>query len=120
MSHIGAYQAAAARCGTVIERCEPAVAPRIGGGITKHPLAPAVADQLVRDLRQLGAEAKIYDPRELNDDRVFVYLSGCSFVKGDLPPCPGRAHAAHVADVCEGSCCTSCGGPIDPNEECRC
>jgi hypothetical protein len=34
--------------------------------------------------------------------------------------CPGREHAAHVGDVCEGSCCTSCGGPIDENQECRC
>lgn len=34
--------------------------------------------------------------------------------------CPGRDHAKHASDVCEGSCCTSCGGPIDTNEECRC
>ena len=34
--------------------------------------------------------------------------------------CPGRGHRDHVNDVCEGSCCTSCGGPIDQNEECRC
>jgi hypothetical protein len=34
--------------------------------------------------------------------------------------CPGRDHHAHVADVCTGSCCTNCGGPIDDNEECRC
>ena len=34
--------------------------------------------------------------------------------------CPGRGHRNHVADVCTGSCCTSCGGPIDENEECRC
>ena len=34
--------------------------------------------------------------------------------------CRARGHAAHVGDVCEGTCCTSCGGPIDTNEECRC
>lgn len=34
--------------------------------------------------------------------------------------CRGREHRGHVRDVCEGSCCTSCGGPIDENEECRC
>ena len=34
--------------------------------------------------------------------------------------CPGRGHRNHTADVCTGSCCTSCGGPIDENEECRC
>lgn len=34
--------------------------------------------------------------------------------------CPGREHRSHVTDVCAGSCCTSCGGPIDENEECRC
>ncbi len=34
--------------------------------------------------------------------------------------CPAREHAKHVGDVCEGQCCTSCGGPIDENEECRC
>lgn len=84
MSRVGAYQAAAARCGTVIERVEADVAPRIGGGITKHPLARDVADALVCDLRQIGAEAKIYDPRDASDDRVYVYLSGCSFQKGDL------------------------------------
>ncbi len=84
MSRVGAYQAAAARCGTVIERCEEHIAPRIGGAITKHPLARDVADGLVRDLRQLGAEAKLYDPRDPNDPRVFVYLAGCSFQKGDL------------------------------------
>jgi len=84
VSRVGAYQAAAARCGTVIERADTVVAPRIGGGITKHPLARAVADALVRDLRQLGAEAKLYDSRDPDDDRVFVYLSGCSFQKGDL------------------------------------
>jgi len=84
VSRVGAYQAVAARCGTVIERADAGVAPRIGGAITKHPLARGVANTLVRDLRQLGAEAKIYDPREPGDDRVFVYLAGCSFQKGDL------------------------------------
>lgn len=34
--------------------------------------------------------------------------------------CPGRGHRDHATDACEGSCCTSCGGPIDANEECRC
>lgn len=84
VSRLGAYQDAAARCGTEIERADAHIAPRIGGGITKHPLARDVADARVRDLRQLGAEAKIYDPRDASDDRVFVYLSGCSFQKGDL------------------------------------
>lgn len=84
MSRISAYQAAAARCGTVIERADAGIAPRIGGAITKHPLDRTVADTLVRDLRQLGAEAKIYETREPGDDRVFVYLAGCSFQKGDL------------------------------------
>ena len=47
--------------------------------------APAARSVIpVKDLRQLGAEAKIYDPRDASDDRVFVYLSGCSFQKGDL------------------------------------
>jgi hypothetical protein len=34
--------------------------------------------------------------------------------------CPGRQHDHHLGDVCEGTCCTACGGPIDENEECRC
>jgi hypothetical protein len=34
--------------------------------------------------------------------------------------CHAREHRAHVGDVCEGTCCTACGGPIDANEECRC
>lgn len=84
MSRVGAYQAAAARCGTVIERADSAVPPRVGGAITKHPLARTVAEILIKDLRQLGAEAKIYDSRDPDDDRVFVYLAGCSFQKGDL------------------------------------
>lgn len=84
MSRVGAYQAAAARCGTTIERADAGVAPRFGGGITKHPLAREVAEALVLDLRALGAEAKIHAPRESDDDRVFVYLSGCSFQKRDL------------------------------------
>lgn len=84
MSRMGAYQAAAARCGTLIVRASTSVPPRIGGGITRHPLAHKTADILVRDLRQLGAEAKICGPQNTIDGRVFVYLSGCSFVKGDL------------------------------------
>lgn len=34
--------------------------------------------------------------------------------------CRGRDHRNHIGDVCEGTCCTACGGPIDENEECRC
>ncbi len=34
--------------------------------------------------------------------------------------CPGRSHPNHVIDVCNGSCCTACGGPIDESEACRC
>jgi len=34
--------------------------------------------------------------------------------------CRARRHAKHIGAVCEGQCCTSCGGPIDENEECRC
>ena len=84
MSRIGIYQALAARHGTKIERADEYVAPRIGGAITKHPLTRDVAESLVKDLRQTGAEAKIWDPRDPADDRVFVYLAGCSFQKGDL------------------------------------
>jgi hypothetical protein len=84
VSRIGSYQAAAARCGTVIEHASAGVPPRIGGGITKHPLDRNVADKLVKDHRQLGAEAKIYESGDPTDDRVFVYLAGCSFQKGDL------------------------------------
>lgn len=82
VSRVGAYQVAAARCGTVIERASADIAPRIGGGITKHPLAKNVAETLVHDLRQLGAEAKVCHGSQ--DERAFVYLSGCAFQKGDL------------------------------------
>jgi hypothetical protein len=85
VNRVSAYQTAAARYGTVIERASRGVPPRIGGGITKHPLARATADALVKDLLQLGAEARICDPRDPNNiARVFVYLSGCSFQQGDL------------------------------------
>ncbi len=83
MSRIDAYQTAAARYGTLIERASRGVPPRIGGGITKHPLARAIAEALANDLRALGAEVRIY-PRNAQDDRGLLYLSGCSFQKGDL------------------------------------
>ena len=85
MSRVGVYQAIATRHGTVIVRADAFVTPRIGGAITKHPLAPAVAEALARELRQVGAEAKVWDPCDPSDDRVFVYLAGCAFQKGDLP-----------------------------------
>lgn len=84
MSRVGIYQTTAACYGTAIERADETIPPRIGGGITKHPLDRTIAEALARDLRQLGAEAKVYDPRNKQDERVFVYLSGCSFQKGDL------------------------------------
>jgi hypothetical protein len=34
--------------------------------------------------------------------------------------CLARQHPRHVSDVCKGACCTTCGGPIDDNGECRC
>lgn len=34
--------------------------------------------------------------------------------------CPGRLHRRHAFVICTGSCCTSCGGPIDEDSECRC
>lgn len=83
MSRVGAYQAVAARCGTVFQLASTGVAPRIGGAITKHPLDRKVAAQAVSDLRQLGAEVRTCSA-EPGDDRLFVYLSGCSFVRGDL------------------------------------
>ena len=83
MSRVGIYQATAARYGTVIERADPNIVPRIGGAITKHSLACDVAQALVHALRNLGAEAKTYNTNEPGDDRLFVYLSGCSFQKGD-------------------------------------
>jgi hypothetical protein len=42
-------------------------------------------------------------------------ISTCAITK-----CHGREHRDHIRDVCEGTCCTTCGGPIDANEECRC
>jgi hypothetical protein len=45
------------------------------------------------------------------------YAELAEFVK---TRCPARDHKEHVGDVCEGSCCTTCGGPIDESEECRC
>jgi hypothetical protein len=81
MSRIGAYQAAAARYGTTIERAKSSIAPRIGGACTKDPLAPEVAAALMRDLRRLGAEAEAIDAK---DGQLFVYLFGKSFQKDDL------------------------------------
>jgi hypothetical protein len=37
-----------------------------------------------------------------------------------LTKCAGRTHHNHATVTCNGTCCTSCGGPIDENEECRC
>lgn len=81
MSKLGLYQEIAKRHGTVIESTSPGVVPRIGGGNTKHPLATDVAELLARALREVGAEAKVCPADD--EGRRFVYLSGCSFVKGD-------------------------------------
>lgn len=34
--------------------------------------------------------------------------------------CRGRTRAHHADVTCGGECCTTCGGPVDENEECRC
>lgn len=86
MSRLGLYQEIAKRHGTVLEAASPGMRPQLGGGITKRPLADAVAASLVKELRNVGAEARLVslniDAFALNTD-AFVYLSGCSFVKED-------------------------------------
>lgn len=34
--------------------------------------------------------------------------------------CPANGHRHHIGDICNGSCCTACGGPIDDDGGCRC
>lgn len=75
------YQTAAAACGTVIERADPACKPLFGGGITKHPLALSTAERLATEIKNAGGEARLLKPDDTG--RVLVYLSGCSFTKGD-------------------------------------
>lgn len=79
MSKLGLYQEIAKRHGTVLEAASPGMRPQLGGGISKHPLADAVAASLAKELRKIGAEARLVP---LHPDAL-VYLSGCSFVKED-------------------------------------
>ncbi len=46
----------------------------------------------------------------------------CVMSKKSPTRCQARKHRHpnHVDDVCEGNCCTTCGGPIDSNQGCRC
>ena len=67
------------------------------------------------------------DPDEYERSLEAAFLAGVKWALDVCGPnaevarrCPGLTHRDHVADVCEGSCCTACGGPIDSNEECRC
>lgn len=43
---------------------------------------------------------------------------------GDVPPvaraCPARGMSTHMDVICSGMCCTTCGGPIDDLDGCRC
>lgn len=34
--------------------------------------------------------------------------------------CPARPHNKHGGDICDGTCCTACGGPLNEDEECQC
>lgn len=74
------YQAAARDCGTRFVPASPGFAPLLGGAITKHPVALAVAGRLANAIRELGGEARIVGD---NGDQSFVYLSGCSFDRGE-------------------------------------
>ena len=83
-SSLPAYQAIAKRYGTAIVAASEGFAPKIGGGITKHPFALGTASDLRDELRAAGAEAKLTAPGD--DGRVFVYLSGCSFAEHPAIP----------------------------------
>lgn len=84
MSRVGAYQAAATRCGTTIVRADPNLRPLHGGAVTKHPLTNDAANTLVKELRQLGADAKIADSGDDYASSVYVYLACSSFQRSDL------------------------------------
>lgn len=62
----------------------------------------------------LGIRATAY--QQSNAKRMIVDAINARVVAR----CPGRKHQRHVLAVCEGECCTSCGGPIDESSECRC
>lgn len=77
---VALYQSAAELAGTKFERADPAIRSNIAGGITKHPLAHAVAETLATRCRAAGGEAKLLpEDRSKPDGFAFVYLSGCSF-----------------------------------------
>jgi len=99
------------------------------------PNAETITDEQIHELRE-GARARrntwligICDvaSSDLDSDRdVAAYRIKCRARCAEIfnvrarEKCPGRDHRNHVSDVCEGTCCTACGGPIDENEECRC
>ena len=80
LTRLELYQIAAKLCGTIFEAASPPFKPMIGGAVTKHPLAFDVAEHLAKECRDAGGEARLSDDKA---GHAFVYLSGCSFDRGD-------------------------------------
>ena len=93
--------------------------------------AATITDDQIRELGGPGCERSIRQlckvalndaPTYLKADVVRRARQRCADKINDRirARCLGRDHRNHVTDVCEGTCCTACGGPIDDREECRC
>lgn len=94
--------------------------------------ADTITDEQIRDLRgRLGSETykgasddviacEVARAAPLGSLRRATARARCAVNKIAQDRCVARKHVDHVRDACEGQCCTSCGGPVDENEECRC
>lgn len=69
-------------------------------------------------------EGEMVDPDENEVERarqrICDAINAINAISRFKERCPGRHHYNHALVTCTGSCCTSCGGPIDEDSECRC
>lgn len=90
--------------------------------------AETITDEQIRELR---SETARHDP---DHEATTTYDAALMAPMGSLrraqararcaeilmARCHGRDHHGHAQVTCNGDCCASCGGPIDPDGECRC
>lgn len=74
-----ALRAAAEAAGTRFVGASRGIAPTVGGAVTYHKVAFAIAEQLRDRCNAIGAEARILGKA----GQVYVYLSSGSFEQGD-------------------------------------
>lgn len=91
--------------------------------ITDEQIDQLYSDKLITSLTRTIAKRLMRGPRvgasAYEEKREREYCAEILNARARAK-CPGQQHRNHNADVCGGSCCTACGGPIDDNSECRC